>query len=266
MEHLTNPEFTFGEANLVNNLCEQEVELTFNPVEEFTDQISIQFISRQDVSFSIDVDVNIQAGSILDYIPFDAVMTFHADSTFNDDPRSEFLLGAEVYTKIELTPLVSLPLRDIVVNSFTLTQAGYSGELETTDLMNEGWAGFSYASSPEENEISANFELESTHFHVTEEGELCEVNTDVSITYKDGTTVRRQLTTRRRLTTQQISNGFAIVESKSESMVAALKRRMLKANALITFGLIALFSYLSFRSCTVRNRQKYVSVFEYEEF
>eukprot|EP00493_Phyllostaurus_siculus_P026351 UN26696 len=190
MQHLTDPEFTFGEANLVDNLCEQEVTLTFDPIEEFADQISIQFTSRQGVDFQIEVDVNIQAGSILDYLPFDAVMTFHAEPTFSDDPQAEFLLGAEVYAKIELSPLVNLPLSSITVNSFTLTQTGYSGELETTDLMSEGWAGFSYTTAPEQNQIAAEFELESTHFHVTEEGELCEVDTDISIVYQDGTTVR----------------------------------------------------------------------------
>ena len=45
-QYLTNPEFTFGESNLVDNMCEQQVELTFDPVEEFADEISIQFTSR----------------------------------------------------------------------------------------------------------------------------------------------------------------------------------------------------------------------------
>jgi len=265
-EHLTNPGFTFGDPSLVDNLCAQEVVLTFDPIEEFADTISIQFTSRQNVPFTVDVNVNIQAGSILDYLPFDAVMTFHAESTFSDEPQSEFLLGAEVYANIELSPLVNLPLSSITINSFTLTQTGYSGELETTDLMNEGWAGFSYTATPEENEAAAEFELESTHFHVTEEGELCEVETDISIVYQDGTTVRRLLTMRRRLTTQQVSNGFAILESGSESSVATTQRRMPSANAFLILVLIAA-SFLAFRACVATKREEYsVLLTEYEEF
>jgi len=270
MQHLTDPEFTFGEENLVDNLCEQEVTLTFNPIEEFADQISIQFTSRQGVDFQIEVDVNIQAGSILDYLPFDAVMTFHAEPTFSDDPQAEFLLGAEVYAKIELSPLVNLPLSSITVNSFTLTQTGYSGELETTDLMNEGWAGFNYTTTPEQNKISAEFELESTHFHVTEEGELCEVDTDISIVYQDGTTVRRQLSMRRRLTTQQVSNGFAIAEAvESESMVAQILKQTTPATK--TFFIFASFftgSILIFRVYTATKQDEYASLLsaDYDEF
>merc|ERR1739838_198373 len=265
-DHLTNPEFTFGDPSLVNNLCAQEVVLTFDPIEEFTDTISIQFTSRQNVPFTVDVDVNIQAGSILDYLPFDAVMTFHAESTFSDEPQSEFLLGADVYAKIELSPLVNLPLSSITINSFTLTQTGYSGELETTDLMNEGWAGFSYTATPEDNEVAADFELESTHFHVTEEGELCEVETDISIVYQDGTTVRRLLTMRRRLTTQQVSNGFAILESESESSVATTRRRIPSANAFLILALITA-SFLAFRACVATKREEYSAILtEYEEF
>jgi len=270
MQHLTDPEFTFGEADLVDNLCEQEVTLTFNPIEEFADQISIKFTSRQGVDFQIEVDVNIQAGSILDYLPFDAVMTFHAEPTFSDESQAEFLLGAEVYAKIELSPLVNLPLSSITVTSFTLTQTGYSGELETTDLMNEGWAGFSYTATPEQNQIAAEFELESTHFHVTEEGELCEVDTDISIVYQDGTTVRRQLSMRRRLTTQQVSKGFAIAEAvEAESMVAQIFER--KTPAMKSFFIFAFFftaSILVFRAYAVTKQDEYASLLsaDYDEF
>jgi len=241
MEHITEPEFTFGEKHLVNNLCKQEVTLKFNPVKAFTDTLEVQFITRQGNQFSIQIDVNIQAGSILDYLPFDASMTFHADGAFNDEPQTEFLLGAEVYTSIVVSPLINLPLSHIEINTFTLTQTGYSNERETTDLMGADWAKFKFNALPENKEITAEFELESTHFHVSKHGELCDIKADITIQYQDGVTIRRQLTARRRLSTQNAANSFRIVDHLStESMVSSMLKPEHYKIGMVSLGLTSL--------------------------
>lgn len=250
MEHITEPEFTFGEKNLVNNLCKQEVQLKFSPVKAFTDTLEVQFVTRQGNAFSIAIDVNIQAGSILDYLPFDASMTFHADGAFNDDPQTEFLLGAEVYTSIVISPLINLPLSHIEINTFTLTQTGYSDELETTDLMNVDWAKFSTNALPENKQITAEFELESTHFHVSKDGELCDIKADITIQYQDGVTIRRQLTARRRLSTQNAANSFRIVDHLSTENMVSL---MFKPEHYYGIGIASLLSimFAAFYVCKI---------------
>jgi len=260
----------FGNASLVNNLCEQEVELTFSFLEEFEDKVVIQFTTVQGIPFIVEIDVNIEAGTILNNLPFDAEMTFHADAGFNDDPQSEFPLGAQVYAKLLLSPLVSLvnlPLSSITVDSFTLTQKGDSGEFETTNVMNEEWSGFSYTATPGQNQIATKFVLESNHFYVTKEDELCEADIGISITYQDN--VRRKLSLRRQLTSQHIVVGFTITESISEMTILAMLKREASWKFFILCALAACLSYLISRACTktTTKQDEYASLLaEYEEF
>jgi hypothetical protein len=255
MEHITQESFSFSDSALVNNLCEQEVQFRFNPVEVFTCTLGIQFSTRQGDVFVVDVDVNIRAQSVLDYLPFDATMIFHAESTYQDEPQTDFLLGSEVYTLINISPLIALPLSSIDIVSFTLQQADYSGNPQTTDLMGAGWANFQVNSFPAENKATVEFELESTHFHVSLAGELCEVRAEVEISYQDGVTIRRTLATRRRLSKQDAENGFRIMES-SEAMVSLGTYEFSKANlsCLILGGIAALW-VLHFTFSIIKKQQ-----------
>merc|ERR1711879_420015 len=155
----------------------------------FADVMQFEFITQSGKNsvgetFHVDIDMKIHEANILDYIPFEATMTFSVSAENTDEHATGFYLGDQVFALINVDPLVNTPISSISVNTLTLTQENYEGEDEMTNLMEStyNYEGQYLGGS----KFLCHFELESVHFHASIEGQVAVIAAGVEIHYQDG--------------------------------------------------------------------------------
>lgn len=204
-----NTDISFGAASLDDNdHCQQEVTFKFKPKTCFdsAQNFQLDFTTRNDVAFNVNMEVNIECASFLDNLPILATLTFHASQDTLDVEQTTFQLGEEVYALLDTSTLV--PLTNIEIEKVVVVQDNYSGVSVDTQLkpvVDDFYLYTDVYPAPGQGADTAmmSWDLESTHFTVSASGSIAKTMVDFTVTYDQSYTFRRSLEVDTKFPTQE---------------------------------------------------------------